>query len=64
MKVRREYKPYGSAGVASIEPWWPYFKQLECLAPFTKDRKTKGNFTVDRKPDEGYQLETINEWIV
>ena len=61
MKVRREYKPSGSAGGASIEPSWPYFKQLEYLAPFTKHRKTKGNFLVDIKPDEGHQLETLNE---
>ena len=40
---------------------WPYFKQLEYLAPFTKHRKTKGNFIVDIKPNEGHQLETINE---
>ena len=61
MKVRREYKPSGSAGGASIEPSWPYFKQLDYLAPFTKHRKTKGNFLVDIKPDEGHQLETMKE---
>ena len=61
MKLRREYKLSGSAGGASIEPSWTYFKQLECLAPFTKHRKTKGNFMVDIKPDKGHQLKKINE---
>ena len=61
MKVRREYKPSGSAGGTSIELSWPYFKQLEHLAPFTKHRKTKGNFIMDIKPDEGQQFETMNE---
>ena len=61
MNVRREYKPSRSVGGASIKPSWPYFKQLEHMAPFTKHRKTKGNFMVDIKADEGHQIKTINE---
>ena len=46
MKIRKEYKPSGSAGGAPIEPAWPYYKQMLYLAPFMKHRTTKGNYTV------------------
>ena len=46
MKIRKEYKPSGSAGGVPIEPTWPYYKQMLYLAPFMKHRTTKGTFTV------------------
>eukprot|EP00795_Rhopilema_esculentum_P005765 gene5765-11044_t len=53
MKVRREYKPSGSAGGEPIEPTWPFFKQLLFLAPFMKHRETGGNFVLQER--EGHQ---------
>ena len=44
MKMKKEYKPSGRAGGVSIEPSWPYYKQLQFLSPFVKHRQTKGNF--------------------
>ena len=44
MKMKKEYKPSGSAGGMPIEPSWPYYKQLQFLSPFVKHRQTKGNF--------------------
>ena len=44
MRMRKEYKPSGSEAGVSIEPSWPYYKQLQYLAPFLKHRQTKGNF--------------------
>ena len=46
MKIRKEYKPSGSAGGVPIEPTWPYYKQILYLTPFLMHRMTKGNFTV------------------
>ncbi len=51
MRVRKEYKPSGSAGGVPIEPKWPYFKNLLYLAPFLLHRKTKGNLEVDLVPE-------------
>ena len=44
MRMKKEYKPSGSAGGVPIEPPWPYYKQLQFLSPFVKHRQTKGNF--------------------
>ncbi|XP_065054394.1 transcription factor Adf-1-like [Rhopilema esculentum] len=49
MKVRKEYKPSGSAGGEPIEPTWPFFKQLLFLAPFMKHRETRGNFVLQER---------------
>ena len=44
MRMKKEYKPSGSAGGVSIEPSWPYYKQLQVLLPFVKHRQTKRTF--------------------
>jgi hypothetical protein len=46
MKLKRLYKPSGSAGGHSLEPKWPYFNLLQFLDPFVKHRKTMSNFEV------------------
>ena len=40
-KIRKEYRPSGSAGGEPIEPTWPFFKQLLFLSPFMKHRETR-----------------------
>ena len=37
MKIRKEYRPSGSAGGEPIEPTWPFFKQLLFLSPFNSE---------------------------
>ena len=49
MKIRKEYKPSGSAGGVPIEPKWPYYQQMLYLAPFMKHRSTRGNLAVEER---------------
>ena len=66
MKMKKEYKPSGSAGGVPIEPSWPYYKQLQFLSPFVKHRQTKGNFhtvTEESQSEDSFQkmgLDTID----
>ena len=46
MKITKEYKPFGSAEGALIQPSWLCYKQLQFLSPFIRHRETQGNFLV------------------
>ena len=60
MKVKREYKPSGSAGGISIEPSWPYYKHLEFLSPYIRHRDTQGNFHAVNEESQRDSFEIVS----
>eukprot|EP00795_Rhopilema_esculentum_P010066 gene10066-18713_t len=66
MKMKKEYKPSGSAGGVPLEPSWPFFAQLQFLDPFLKHRPTTSNLQVtsygfERFSEQETTLQTDNE---